>query len=49
MLVVHLSRLDTEAVLSHNLYVEVSSATDGPQKLDMYPVSMLLNYGVPSV
>ena len=42
MLVVHLSRLDTEAALSHNLHVEVSSATDNPEKLDMYRVSIIL-------
>ena len=42
MLVVHISRLDTGAVLSHDLHVEVSSVTDSQEKLDMYRVSMML-------
>ena len=41
MLAVHLSRRDTGAALSHDLHVEVSSATDSPQKRDMYRVSSL--------
>ena len=43
MLAVHLSRQDTGAVLSHDLHVEVSSATDNPEKRDMDRVSMILN------
>ena len=43
MLVVHLSKRDTGAVLSHDLHVEVSCATDSQEKLDMYRVSMILN------
>ena len=42
MLAVHLSRRDTGAVLSHDLHVEVSSATDSQEKQDMYRVSIIL-------
>ena len=40
MLVVHLSRRDTGAALSRNLHVEVSSATDSQEKIDMCQVSI---------
>ena len=42
MLAVHLSRRDTGAALSHDLHVEVISAMDNPEKLDMYRVSIIL-------
>ena len=42
MLAAHISRRDTEAVLSHDPHVEVSSAADNPEKLDMYRVSIRL-------